>query len=33
MMKFNEKYKEIDVIGKGGFSSVYKVANINNNKL
>ncbi len=32
-MKFNEKYEDIDTIGKGGFSSVYKVRNINNNKM
>jgi len=32
-MIFNEKYEEMDFIGKGGFSTVYKVRNINNCKM
>jgi hypothetical protein len=32
-MIFNEKYEKIALIGKGRFGSVYKVRNINNNKM
>lgn len=32
-MIFNEKYEEIAIIGNGGFSTVYKVRNITNDKM
>jgi hypothetical protein len=32
-MIFNGKYEEIFLIGNGGFGSVYKVRNIENNKM
>jgi hypothetical protein len=32
-MIFNGKYEEIALIGNGGFSSIYKVRNIDNNNM
>ena len=32
-MIFNGKYEEIEEIGKGGSSAVYKVRKISNNKM